>query len=218
MSGKDWERFIGTVKSMVRSSQEYRHFVSVCKIELGMTNCSFLHRVSSEEEGVDVEIHHAGLGLHEIVEIVAEDLIADGGVTSMTVADSVMAAHFDGLVMVCPLSKTAHELVHAGRLNVKVEQCHGDLAGLLRRHARGVRGDHLERIRTFLDLSLRPAHEPGLLDVADRTGGSSVASGLDVEEVAAIAEARVAAQRAEAREAKSEGKGRGRKKGNRRDE
>jgi len=168
LSGKDWTRFVNNVKQSIRSSIEYKLFVSTCKTDLGLNNCSFLGNVVGEDR-VEIELHHSPLTLHETVEIVADSMLARGkGITTMRVAHEVMAAHFAGLVGVVPLSETVHELVHAGKVSVHVGQVYGRVGDFLRVYEAGVDEEHLSKVLMAVELSRRgELMGEGLLEPGD---------------------------------------------------
>lgn len=166
LSSKDWLRFITAVKGLIRSSYEYKLWVGQCKELLQLRNCSFLGDV--DDESTDIEIHHAFLGLHDIVEIVADHLIAtQGHVTSMTLCHEVMSAHYNGMVAIVPVSITVHELIHAGKIRVHYQQVYGDLKQFLLLYKKGVRPQHLEKLRKAIGAGIddQPLYRPELLAV-----------------------------------------------------
>jgi hypothetical protein len=177
MDSKEYVRLVNSCKSLIRSSPEYKAFIAHCKADLGLTNCSFLPGVSSED--AEVEIHHAVLGLQEIVEIVLDHLMAEGrGTTSMIVCHEVMSAHFRGEVCVVPLSETVHNLVHAGKVIVPVGMVHGNLLPLLKRFKNGIRPEHVSKIRAAYELSEQELTPRGVLSIKDT---SKVSRGISVE-------------------------------------
>jgi len=155
LSGKDWLRFVNSVKGMIRSSIEYKLFISGCKIDLDLNNCSFLGNIIGEDK-VDIEIHHCPLTLHDIIEIVADHMLSQGDtITTMTVAHEVLAAHFMGLVGILPLSETIHDLVHSGKVTVSMSQIYGNVGGFLRAYVGGIDEETLSKILLAIELSKR---------------------------------------------------------------
>jgi len=147
---KDWNRFINCTKALIRNSPEYKTFVSKCK-NMGMIQCSFLHNV--EDENATIEIHHAILGLHDICEIVTDHISCETGVTSMLIAHEVLKAHFNNMIAVVALSKTVHQLVHAGKVHIHIHQIYGDILSFLKTYYRGVKTEHILKLKRAIDNS-----------------------------------------------------------------
>jgi len=184
LNSKDWYKFICNVKSMVRSSYEYRLWVGQCKEILNLTNCSFLGNVTDDD--TDIEIHHAYLTIHDIIEIIADWMIAnDIKLNSMTLAHEVMKAHYMGLVPVVPLSITVHELVHAGKIHIHYQQIYGDLKKFIDIYKAGIREEHLKKIQKELEYSLNSEtlHDEKLLETNDLSQIKAVHSTIDLEKL-----------------------------------
>jgi hypothetical protein len=162
---KEWVKFINTCKRIIRSSSEYKTFVSYCKQEFNCTNCAFLPNVN--DEFAEVEIHHAILNLHDIVEIIADHLTKKGNTTSLEVCHEVIKSHFAGMVSVVPLSKVVHDLVHEGKINISINQVYGNCIRLLEKYPEGITDIHLEKIRIAYKLSKRELIKESLLEIRD---------------------------------------------------
>lgn len=161
---RDWDRFVNNVKAAVRRSPEYRRFVGLCKSERGMTRCAFQPGV--EDDKADVEIHHAILGLHDVVELVADHMSASSGISTLLVANEVMRAHFAWMVPVVPVGETVHEAIHAGKLCVHVKQVHGDVVSLLKTYYGGIQAEHILKIKRAISESGGDLHAPDLFRIA----------------------------------------------------
>ena len=187
--GREWGRFVSCVKRLVRTSPEYKKFVGYCKSEWGMNRCSFLGDVT-DDDGAEVEVHHAVLSLHDVVEIVADHIMSGGvGVTTLTVAHEVLRAHFAGLIPVAPLSRTAHQLVHSGQLAVHAGMLRGDLVGFLKTFNKGITAEHAAKVRDAVAItwSGAPLHPEGLLDrAADELEAPPAARQLLLEQLAEV--------------------------------
>jgi hypothetical protein len=122
---KDKHKFITTVEHMVRNSLEYHELIAYLKESLGMTFCSFFHKISKEAFGknrIRIEIHHEPFTLYDIVAIILLNRIENNeSVDMFRIADEVMACHYEGIVGLLPLSVTVHQLVHSGKLFVPLQ-------------------------------------------------------------------------------------------------
>jgi len=115
---------------------------------------SFLSNIE-EDEKVNIEMHHSPFTIHEIIEIIVEHMIAEKPITTMMVCHEVMKAHFNGMVGIVPLSETVHQLVHAGKINIDIRQTYGDTFKFLKTYSKGVREEHLKKLKMILDASER---------------------------------------------------------------
>ena len=146
-------RLIKKIEQLVRSSREYKTFLTHLRIDLGLDRCSFMPNVDVSDD-VGLEFHHAPVSLFALVELVLAHRLAQGHpVTSLTVADEVMQAHYAGLVGLVPLLETVHALVHAGSITVSPHQVHGDWVGLVRAYPLGVTDELLSTLLQFAQVS-----------------------------------------------------------------
>ena len=120
---KTRSKFIKSVEKIIRSSLEYREFISYLRSELGMNFCMFFNNVSRDDiKNIGIEIHHIPFSLFDIVNIVlrkyeTEELTID----PLVIADEVMRLHYEGKVGLVPLSVTVHELYHRGDLFIPLQ-------------------------------------------------------------------------------------------------
>lgn len=154
ITGEEMSRFIKKVETLVRTSREYKIWVSHLRNGIGLTRCSFLAGLDYTTDEIGLEMHHAPLTLYEIVEIIASHRFARGqAITSMTLADEVIQAHMRGVIGVVPLSKSVHKLVHAGAILIHPAQVHGHWIDFMRDYADGVHEDVVAKIARFLQLT-----------------------------------------------------------------
>jgi len=154
VTAEDGVRLIKKVEQLVRSSLEYKTYIGHLRQDVGLNRCSFFPNVNVATGEVGLEMHHAPLTLYQLVEVILNHRLAQGhAVTSLTIADEVMQAHYAGLVGLVPLTETAHELVHAGALTLSAHMVHGDWVGLLRAYPLGVDQALLEQLQAFVEVT-----------------------------------------------------------------
>lgn len=146
---KSLDQTIKRIERFVRTSYEYREYVSFLKEEIDMNQCAFLNAVDrKEEKGVSIEIHHAPLTLYDITAIIFNYMqINEIEPTPFEIADEVMKAHFEGLIGLVPLSLTVHELVHNSDVFIPVDRVYGDIKGFYDRYKDGFTHDHKELLK-----------------------------------------------------------------------
>ncbi len=153
VTAEEVTRFIKKTEALVRGCREYKAFIAHLRIDLGMDRCSFLAN-ADVSDGVALEFHHCPLNLYEIIDLILTHRLARGqAVTSMTVADEVLQAHFAGMVGVVPLLRSIHKLVHGGTLKIHPAMVHGNWLELLRSYPDGASEEIVAKLIAFCETS-----------------------------------------------------------------
>ena len=148
-------RFIKKIEALIRGSNEYKSYISYLRNDLNMNRCSFLPNLDMSTDEVGLEMHHCPINLYTMVDVVITHRLARGQpVTSLSVADEVMNMHFENMVGMVPLSRSAHKLVHAGGLTVHPAMVHGDWLGFLRSYPDGVSEELVAQLLAFLSVEV----------------------------------------------------------------
>lgn len=105
--------------NVVRASYEYRVYIQHLKNFLDVDRCAFYEGYSIKN-GFSVELHHSPYTMYDICEAVANKQFKsnDGYVKTFEVCEEVARLHYKFKVGLVPLNPTAHELVHAGELEI----------------------------------------------------------------------------------------------------
>lgn len=122
-SNKDKVKFIKKLERICRSSLEYKEFISYLINNVGMEFCSFFNNVNMDlGKRIKIEIHHEPFTLFDIASIVLEKFIATGQeINPIKISEEIMRLHYEGKVGLIPLSITAHQLVHDGKLFIPLQ-------------------------------------------------------------------------------------------------
>lgn len=125
---KKVKQFIKAVESVVRRSSYYSEYIGKIN-ELGITNCALLGNVSKNSETkVEVEMHHFPWTLYDIVQIHLNKAISnERKFTTFSLANDIIRDHYNNIIPLVPLCKTAHQLVHTGDAAISVKQVFGDI-------------------------------------------------------------------------------------------
>ena len=124
------KRFIKNVERLVRSSLEYREWLSFVKDTLGMQACLFTGE--TDDETGDIEIHHHPLTLYDIVQAVCDTYIMkDKEFCTFDIAQEVIDLHFKLKVGFVPMLRSLHKKFHNGFLDIPIELVHGDYRYIL---------------------------------------------------------------------------------------
>jgi hypothetical protein len=120
------DKLVKTIEKYIRSSLEYRDFIKYLREFINMNQCEFFHNFSGKSKKGMIEIHHEPFDLYSLTSIVMRKQEKEMGyIDELVVADEVMSLHYRGLVGLIPLSITAHELVHDGKLAVPLNNVYG---------------------------------------------------------------------------------------------
>lgn len=112
---KTFPKVINTIKSMCRTSNEYKALMIFLK-EHRDFNQSFLYTgiKKTYEKKFTIEIHHTPFVLEDIVATVINKRMANGeSMAFVDICNEIMWLHYSGLVGLIPLDKTHHALIHS---------------------------------------------------------------------------------------------------------
>lgn len=120
------DKLVKTIEKYIRTSLEYRDFIKYLREFIDMNCCEFFHNFSGKHKKGMIEIHHTPFDLYSITSIVMRKQEFEMGyIDELVVAEEVMNLHYRGLIGLIPLSITAHELVHEGKLAVPLNNVYG---------------------------------------------------------------------------------------------
>jgi len=143
---KSLDKLIKKIEHFVRSSYEYRDYITFLKEELDMNQCALFPKLQRND--VSLEIHHSPLTLYDITSIIFSYMqINTVEPTSFDIADEVMRVHYEGIVGLIPLTETAHELVHNGDIFIPIDKVYGDIKEFYKRYKDGFTTDHIELLK-----------------------------------------------------------------------
>lgn len=135
---KSVKRFIKNVEKLIRTSKEYYRYIEELRENVIQLNRdSILGNITTTD--VDMEFHHYPFSLYDIVESVMSTHILDGDkFTSFSIAKEIMELHYRHIIGIVPLTKTMHELAHAGSIFIPKTQIFGDYKTFLAEFSRGI--------------------------------------------------------------------------------
>lgn len=154
MDNKQYVSFVKGVEKIVRTSDEYKNYIGYLANEIGLDHCALMPKIKGGD-GVSVEMHHGPiLTLYDYCSIIIDSCLARKmKITTFMVAKIVMEEHFANRVQVVMLSRTAHEMVHTGKIFIHPEQAWGDLNGFLEEYKDGLTREQIETINEYIELS-----------------------------------------------------------------
>ena len=119
-------KLIKSIETYIRSSLEYKDLIKYLRDYVDMNQCEFFQNFDGSQKPGLIQIHHEPFDLFSITQIVMNRQEKElGYISELQVAEEVMRLHYRGLVGLIPLSVTAHELVHDGKLIVPLNCVYG---------------------------------------------------------------------------------------------
>ena len=119
----DRVKYIKYIEKLIRTSYEYKEYISYLTEVCEMDFCSFFNNISKDLiKKMKIEIHHEPFTLYDIVNIVLRRFMKnEEDINEYDLANEVLSLHFKGMVGLIPLSITVHQLVHAGKVFIPLQ-------------------------------------------------------------------------------------------------
>jgi len=128
-SEKEFFSFVKNVERLVRTSCEYRLWVSYIMESLGQNKCTLTHEKMHE---CDIEVHHHPINLFTVVKSVITDYMArELKFTSFDIALSVIDLHYQNKVGYIVLISDLHKKFHNGFQKLPIDYVNGNYRHLL---------------------------------------------------------------------------------------
>ena len=119
-------KLICTIERLVRACIDYKDLIKYLRTYIDMNQCEFFENFKAGKRRGMIEIHHEPFDLFTIVDVIMTKMEKDEGyIDELVVADKVLEAHYSGLIGLIPLSVTAHQLTHDGKLIVPLNCVYG---------------------------------------------------------------------------------------------
>ena len=115
---KERVKFIKMVESVCRKSMEYKEYIRFLKRNTDLRRCTVLKNLNTTNgKKYTIEVHHEPFTLFDIVETVLNkrEMLGEK-IEPLSIADEVMALHYDGKIGLIHLSATMHQLVHDDKI------------------------------------------------------------------------------------------------------
>lgn len=115
------DKLITRIEKMVRNCYEYRELISFLKEEMNLDHCILFTNITYDI--ASIEFHHI-FTLFEIVDTVLrkhEVLYGEDNINAFEVANEVMRIHYEGRVLLVPITATVHKLIHSDGLFIPLQ-------------------------------------------------------------------------------------------------
>ena len=153
------DKLINTCEKFIRSSMEYRDYISFLKTKMDFNRCAVLKNViSGNGKKYTIEVHHEPFTLYDLVDLEILKMEANHTPLSlMAISEAVMELHYEGKVGLIPLSKTQHELVHSGKCFIPLQQIFQDYDKYYEEYEEYI--EKAEHIKNKIDVKVRLSME-----------------------------------------------------------
>jgi len=130
-------KFIERCKRVIRSSFEYKEYIKFLKDNVGLDSCVFWSNViGGNKKRVSIHMHHEPFTLEDYVRVVIKRYEEEGiALNDLMIAEEVLRLHYENLVGLVPVSKTAHQLIHnTEKLFVPLNMVYGNYGKFLEKY------------------------------------------------------------------------------------
>lgn len=150
---REYKKFIKNIEKLIRTSDEYRNYIEQLHTTITALNVdNVLSYITSND--ATIEFHHYPFTLYDVVDIVTvQKFFEQVDFTSFSIAKEVLELHHKNLIGLVPLSKTNHELAHAGELFLSAKQIFGEYKKFMKRYPEGINQDLHEKIKQLNELT-----------------------------------------------------------------
>ena len=146
---KTFKKFIKSSEMIIRRSPELRAYIQYLKDELDLRHCTFFHGIDPMD--VSIELHHYPFSLYDLTEIITRSFLRNSTpLSTFSVAYQVVRLHYENRVGLVPLTKTAHDLAHAGKVYIPLTAVHGDVRSFLEEYQLDVGSQLLLRLKEIM--------------------------------------------------------------------
>lgn len=151
---KQRDKLIKTIESLVRSSIDYKDLIKYLRTYIDMNQCEFFENFKAGKRKGMIEIHHSPFDLYTIVDVVMQKMEkTEGYIDELVIADKVLQMHYEGLIGLLPLSITAHQLVHDGKLIVPLNCVYGRFVEFTNLFYNELGEERLEILKNNIDMT-----------------------------------------------------------------
>ena len=151
---KQRDKLIKTIESLVRSSIDYKDLIKYLRTYIDMNQCEFFENFKAGKKKGMIEIHHSPFDLYTIVDVVMQKMEkTEGYLDELVIADKVLQMHYEGLIGLIPLSITAHQLVHDGKLIVPLNCVYGRFVEFTNLFYNELGEERLEILKNNIDMT-----------------------------------------------------------------
>ena len=167
-----YRNFLKNCEARFRHSVTYNNYKAHL-IDIGLNRCQVHGYITSDMEGVSLEMHHAILTLFDICLLISEHkLNTIGYVTSFDIVEALKEEHKENNIALVMLSKTPHQVYHSDPSNFYIhpKMCFGNWPRLIEKYKLGLTQDVAFKLLYYLKkaIEIDGTTDNGLLDLREK--------------------------------------------------
>lgn len=114
------DKLITRIEKMVRNCYEYRELISFLKEEMNLDHCILFTNITYDI--ASIEFHHI-FTLYDIVDTVLRkhEALYGEGINVFDIANEVMRIHYESRVLLVPVTKVVHNLIHQAEVFIPLQ-------------------------------------------------------------------------------------------------
>jgi len=148
---KNYKKFVGSCKRMIRMSPEYKLWTDYLREVLGFYSCSITGEVNSQ---TTVEIHHHPIPMEVIIKgVLNRRMGSKTGFCSFDIITEVIELHFKNHIGYIPIVSSLHEKFHNGFLDIPMEMVNGNYKKYLEQFGTFLEDDDLSTIQERISIT-----------------------------------------------------------------
>lgn len=144
------DKTVKYIEKEIRSSFEYRGYISYLKNEMDLTRCALLPEIDIKEDNVSLEFHHYPMTLFEISKIVGLHMVnglkQGQSVSCFDVAEEVVRDHYMNEIGLVPLTTTLHQMAHTHSIVIPTDKINGNYRDFIARYRKEIPDEIMDRI------------------------------------------------------------------------
>lgn len=167
-----YRNFLKNCEARFRHSITYNNYKAHL-IDIGLNRCQVHGYITSDMEGVSLEMHHAILTLFDICLLISEHkLNTIGYITSFDIVEALKEEHKENNIALVMLSKTPHQIYHSDPSNFYIhpKMCFGNWPRLIEKYKLGLTQDVAFKLLYYLKkaIEIDGTTDNGLLDLREK--------------------------------------------------
>lgn len=167
-----YRNFLKNCEARFRHSVTYNNYKAHL-IDIGLNRCQVHGYITSDMEGVSLEMHHAILTLFDICLLISEHkLNTIGYITTFDIVEALKEEHKENNIALVMLSKTPHQVYHSDPSNFYIhpKMCFGNWPRLIEKYKLGLTQDVAFKLLYYLKKAIETndTTDNGLLDLREK--------------------------------------------------
>lgn len=175
MDTEEYYRFLKNAETLFRNTRDYKYYKSFI-MGLGLNRCQVHSNITSDMDGMTIEMHHNMLNLFDIAFVICEHVLnTTKYITTFDLVYLLEKVHKENKVQLVMLSLTPHQLYHNSYLFIHPRMCFGKWWEFLEEYKYGIYVIS-DKLISYLNQAINEgdSNDYGLLELRDKVKEWSV--------------------------------------------